>query len=260
MNTIAYSERLAYALRQLQTYNKIIHYGVPEEAINLLEIEQGFNSPFNSPEEVRAKKMLVAASTEAIMSNTAIPASRREKMARKNAEELCLAFDAAKLDFTPMSKPEYEERIKRNAIARRAAKLERIKRALKRKGAKLAIGATLTAIGAAIGVTVSVPAGAVYGIYTLIPDNWKKQAKKVAVETIDKAAKTIDRIADRVSQTKVGRKIAQTCRRIQETTIVRTISEGLAKVGHKTAEVAERVAQTVSRGAKRAWDFVKSFI
>ena len=159
-----------------------------------------------------------------------------------------------------MSKPEYEERIKRNAIARRAAKLERIKRALKRKGAKLAIGATLTAIGAAIGVTVSVPAGAVYGIYTLIPDNWKKQAKKVAVETIDKAAKTIDRIAERVSQTKVGRKIAQTCRRIQETTIVRTISEGLAKVGHKTAEVAERVAQTVSRGARRAWDFVKSFI
>lgn len=259
MGNITYQERFAYAIKQLRTYNKIIRYGLPEESFNMPEIEAGFNSPFNSEEEIIAKKMLVAASTEAIMKNSAIPKSRREIQARKNAEEIKLAFDAAKLDFAEISVPEREERIKKNAIANRAAKLKRVGRALKRKGTKLAIGAVLTAIGSAVGVTVAIPAGVIYGIYTLIPDKWKRNVKEKAVDFIDKSANKVESLVDKFKNTSVGKEIADTVDRIKDSKVVKTVREITEVIGKKTEQAYDYVKETVTTGAKKVFDFVKSF-
>lgn len=259
MDGVSYQAQLAYALRQLRTYNKIIRYGVPEETFNIPEIEEGFKAPFNSDAEKQAKKMLVAASTEAIMTNPAIPKSRRAKQARKNAVEIQLAFDAAKLEFVPMSQQEYNERIKRNEIARRAAQIRSAGRALKRKGTKLAIGAVLTALGTIVSMPVSIPSGVVYGIFTLLPDSWKAKAKKKTAEVVDKAARTVARLSERFAATPVGQRITQACQRISESPVVRTVCEGMARVGHRAAEVVESAAHAVNKGVQRAWDFVKSW-
>lgn len=259
MGNISHQERFAYAIRQLRTYNKIIRYGLPEESFNIPEIEAGFNSPFNSTEEIRAKKMLVAASTEAIMSNNAIPHSRKERQARKNAEEIKLAFDAAKLDFAEISVPEREERIKKNAIANRAARLKRVGRALKRKGTKLAIGGVLTAIGSAVGVTIAIPAGVIYGIYTLIPDKWKKHVKDKAVDIIDKASNKAESLVNRFKNTSVGREITDTVERIKESKVMKTVREVTETIGKKTVQAYNYVKNAVTSGAKKVIDFVKSF-
>ncbi len=258
MAIISNQERLAYALRQLRTYNKLIRYSLPEKALNVPLIEEGFNAPFDSEAEKRAKKMLVAASTEAIMSNPGIPSKRKAIQARRNAEEIQQAFDAAKLDFAEISVPEREERIKHNAIAKRAQLLQRGKRALKRKGAKLAINAAITAIGVAVGTHMAVPAGVVYAVATLIPDEWKRTIKAKAVDVMDRAARTVEKVTSRLMETPVARRLTQACQQIQESKVVRTVREGLSTVGRKAAEVFDTARQAVSRGAKRTWDFVKS--
>lgn len=258
METVSYQDRMAYALRQLKTYNKIIRYGLPEQSFSIPEIDAGFNSPFNSYEEKRAKKMLVAASTEAIMSNPAIPKSRKEKVARKNAEEILQAFDAAKLDFAEISVPEREERIKKNAIANRAKKMKRVERALKRKGTKLAINTIVTAIAVAVGSPVAVSGGAIYSVVTLLPDGWKKRVKSTACDILDKAARKVDSLADKFKKTKVGEKMTKIAQKIEESKVVTTIRNTTNKIGEKVESVFERVSNKVRSGARKAWDFVKS--
>lgn len=255
MGKMSDQERFAYALRKLRMYNKIIRYGIPEENFNIPEIEAGFISPFNSEAEIKAKKMLVAASTEAIMSNSAIPKSRKERQARKNAEEICLAFDAVKPDIMPMSVPEREEMLKKNAVANRAAKVKRVGRFLKRKGTKLAIGAAITALGTAVGATIAIPAGAVYGVYTLIPDSWKKNVKKKVVDWTDRTATTASNMASKFKETSYGQRTILAVEKIKESKVVTAIQ----KITEPIGRTMERVGNAINKGVRKAWDFVKSF-
>lgn len=255
MGMMTNQEKFAYALRKLRMYNKIIRYGLPEASFNIPEIEKGLMSPFNSEEEKNAKKMLIAASTEAIMSNRAIPNSQKERQARKNAEEVCFALDAVKIDILPMSVPEREEIIKKNAIANRAVKLKRISRFLKRKGTKLAIGAALTAIGSVVSAPIAIPAGAVYGVYTLIPDSWKRTVKKEVVKWTDRAATTVGNMVDRFKETSVGKKLTETVQRINESKVVTTIRSITDSIGKSI----ENVGNTINKGAKKVRDFLTSF-
>ena len=256
MGMMTDQEKFAYALRKLRMYNKIIRYGLPEESFNIPDVEKGLMSPFNSEEEKIAKKMLVAASTEAIMCNSAIPNSRKERQARKNAEEICLAFDAVKTDILPMSVPEREEIIKKNTIANRAAKLKRAGRLLKRKGTKLAIGAALTAIGSIVSAPVAIPAGVVYGVYTLIPDSWKKTIKKEVVKWTDRAATTVGNMVDRFKETSVGKKLTEATQRISESKVVTTIRKMTDAVG----KTIENVGNAINKGAKKVRDFLTSLL
>lgn len=252
-------ERLAYAMRQLRMYNKIIRYGVPEQTFQIPEIEAGLDSPFDSDAEKKAKKMLVAASTEAIMNNSAIPKIRKEKMARKNAEEIQLAFDAVKTDFAEISAFEREERIRNNAIANRAKKLKRVGRALKRKGTKMALNAAVTTIAAAVSAPVVVSGGVLYGIVTLIPDKWKKTIKEKAVDFVDKAARKVENLVDKFKETKVGKKLVEVSKKINESKVVKTVRETAERIGNKIGEKLEQARTKINNGTKKAWDFVKSW-
>ena len=256
MATLTDQEKLSYALCKLRMYNKIIRYGLPEECFNIPEIEAGFNSPFNSDEEIKAKKMLVAASTEAIMNNTAIPKSRRKIQALKNKEEICLAFDAVKLDVVPMSVPEREELLKKNRIAKRAEYLRRAGRMLKRRGTKMAIGAVGTALATVIvGAPVSVPAGIIYGVITLVPEKWKKTIKKNVVYWADKVATRVENMVDRFKKTFVGKRLAKATEKIMESKVVTTIR----KISKPINRTIDNIGKAVNKGAKRTWDFIKSF-
>lgn len=248
-------ERLAYAMRQLRMYNKIIRYGVPEQTFQIPEIEVGLDSPFDSDAEKKAKKMLVAASTEAIMSNPAIPKIRKEKVARKNAEEIQLAFDAVKTDFAEISAFEREERIKSNAIANRAKKLKRVGRALKRKGTKMALDTVVTAIATYIGAPVVVSGGVIYGIVTIMPEKWKKTIKSKAADFVDRAAHKVESLTEQFKETKVGKKVVEISNRINESKVVKTVRETVTHFGEKF----DKVRETVNNGVKKAWDFVKSW-
>ena len=259
MGNMTSQERLAYAMRQLRMYNKIIRYGVPEQSFQIPEIEAGLDSPFDSDAEKKAKKMLVAASTEAIMSNPAIPKIRKEKMVRKNAEEIQLAFDAVKTDFEEISAFDREERIKSNAIANRAKKLKRVGRAMKRKGTKMALNAAVTAIAATVGAPVVVSGGVIYGIVTLIPDKWKKTIKEKATDFVDKAARKMDMLVDKFKETKVGKKLVEVGKKINESKVVKTIRETTERIGNKIEEKYNQVREKVNNGARKVWDFVKSW-
>lgn len=259
MGNMTSQERLAYAIRQLRMYNKIIRYGVPEQTFQIPEIEAGLDSPFDSDAEKKAKKMLVAASTEAIISNPAIPKIRKEKMARKNAEEIQLAFDAVKTDFAEISAFEREERIKSNAIANRAKKLKRVEKSLKRKGTKMALNAAVTAIAATVGAPVVVSGGVIYGIVTLIPDKWKKTIKEKATDFVDKAARKMDNLVDKFKETKVGKKLVEVGKKINESKVVKTIRETTERIGNKIEEKYNQVREKVNNGARKVWDFVKSW-
>lgn len=252
-------ERLGYAMRQLRMYNKIIRYGVPEQTFRIPEIEAGLDSPFDSDAEKKAKKMLVAASTEAIKNNSAIPKSRREKMARKNAEEIQQAFDAVKTDFAEITAFEREKRIENNTIANRAKKLKRVERAMKRKGTKLAINAAVTTIATAVGAPVAIPGGVIYGIITLMPEKWKKTIKSKATDFVDKAARKVENLVDKFKETKVGKKMVEVGKKINESKVVKTIRDTAERIGNKIEEKYNQVREKVNNGARKVWDFVKSW-
>lgn len=250
-------EKFAYALRKLRFYNKIIRYGLPEESFNIPEIQAGFLSPFNSEDELKAKKMLVAASTEAIMSNVAIPNSRKEIQARKNAEEICLAFDAVKLDIMPMSVPEREEIIRKNRIAKRAEKLKKAGRMLKKKATKMALGATATALATlVVGAPVAISGAVVYGVVTLMPENWKKTIKKKALDWTEKTATRVENMADRFQRTSIGKRVTEAVKAIKESKVVTTIR----KITDPIERTIETAGKIISNTAKKTWDFIKSFL
>ena len=256
MVTISDQEKFAYVLHKLRMYNKILRYSLPEESFSIPEIEAGFISLFNSEQEIKAKKMLIAASTEAIMTNSAIPKSRREIQARKNKEEICLAFDAIKSDIVPMSVPEREEIIKRNKIVRRAEYLRRAGRMLKRKGTKLAVGAASTAIASAIaGAPVSVPVGIIYGIIALIPDSWKKTVEKKVVDWVEKTATTIENTVGKFVEAPFGKRLTKAVEDIKESKVITTIR----KITEPAGRTIDNVEKYVNKGARMVLDFVKSF-
>lgn len=256
MGKMTDQEKIIYALHKLRFYNKIIRYGLPEDSLCIPEIEAGFLSAFNSEEEIQAKKMLVAASTEAIMSNNAIPNSRKKRQARKNAEEICLAFDAAKIDIMPMSVPEREELIKKNKIAKRAANLQKAGRFLKRKGTKMALGAAGSAIiSFVVGAPVAISGGVIYGIITLMPEKWKQTVKKKVVDWIDRAATVIENTVDRFKKTPIGQRLTKAVDTIKKSKVVTAIREITDPIGR----TIENVGKAVNKGVRKTWDFVKSF-
>ncbi len=245
---------LDYALKRINYHNHFVWYGIPKTTFEIPEIIRGLDAPFNSDEEKVAKKMLVAASTEAIMSNPGIPQNRKERMARKNADEIQQAFDLTKLEIAPMSKPERERRERENVIAGRVKMFNRGKAILKRTAVKKGIN---LAVATLVGTTgpVGVVAGVAYGIFTLMPDKVKKEIKNKTVDVIDKSATKVENIVEKVKETPFGKKMTTVCNDIKNSKTVTAVREVVKEVAE---EAFTRVATKVKDGAKRAWSFVKS--
>ena len=249
-------EKFFYALNELRMYNKIIRYGLPKESFSIPEIEAGLLSSFNSKEEEKAINMLIAASTEAIMNNSAIPKSRRERQARKNADEIKQAWQIAKANIMPISVPEREELLKKNRIAKRAAYLKKAERFLKRKRTKMAINAAATSIATlVVGAPVSVPIGIIWGVITLMPEEWKQTIKKKAVDWTDRAATTIENTVERFKKTPVGQRLTKSVDAIKESKLVTTIK----KITNPIGRTIVNIGKVVNKGASKFCDFVKSF-
>lgn len=189
-------------------------------------------------------------------------------------------YNCGKYGVGIKAEQEREQRLKENAIVQKPVFIEKAKKYLKdspikivKSGVRHVItpaimgsiathgiwGATIAGASVTIlGVTVSTPllVGAAVGIgmslayegvKRLMPPKIKKEIKKNATKSIQKAANVIERNIEKVSQTPIGQKV---------TTFMQ---EKIAPIVNRGAEVMEKAYSKVKSVAKSACTRIKSW-
>ena len=122
--TLSSQTRLAYALKQIRFYGKGLKFGIPKDTYNNKVIQNGLTAPFNSEEELEAKKLLISAAVETVYNSQKVPDDCKEEVATLNAREILEMFDFVKVECTDMTQEEKMKRLEKNSFAKRAARLK----------------------------------------------------------------------------------------------------------------------------------------
>lgn len=122
-NTILSQEQLSYALKKVHIYSELLCQEMPEGSFESPVVWQGLMADFNSEEEKKAKKTLIATAIETVYNNEQISDENKENEAVLFAREVLEMFDFVKLESLKMTPWERIKRLKAIAMARRATRL-----------------------------------------------------------------------------------------------------------------------------------------
>lgn len=255
-NTIG---NFVHALNQLSIYKEVVRDGgkielessIDRDSLQKLKdiLKSGWTSEFDSDEEKHLLKMLVAASTEAIMSDKSIPDGEKVQKARENASVIQQVVDTIKLDFYAKVLP-VEEMVKHRAttcLSLCAAGLDFVKKEIEKEGIKKTTATAIELAATTVGAFLGNPeAGKKVGriaktVISLIPDEWAKKVEDKAIDLLKNASNTVEAVSEKVKNFSIVKLIEKPVKKILKSKFVTTIKQAVEKQVPKVIDWTRQV-------------------
>ncbi|MBQ7529409.1 hypothetical protein IJT10_05860 [bacterium] len=253
---------LEIALNKLRIYNSQMLY-IPLEDSALTEMQNTmvdyFKAEENSEKANALEKLVGVAAVKAVYDNPDVPDEYKGRVARRTGRELIEVAKLAKVSYMynegmfgkgEEAEEERDRRLEENVVMKKYGLVDNLFKSAENLAKKVATKGLISYVTEDLieneQTAKFVKSAAIFAV-SIIPEDIKTGFKKKAREVSECAANVVKRVAERVSNTRLGKKV---------TSFVETHVKPLIDRGVK---VVESAVKTAKAKAKSLWTKVKSW-